>query len=286
MSRHRLDSNRQGRRSRDATSRIDGCAGFDRGDASVRRNGAGASGNLHRDNQPTRPNHSPGRVHDPARAQRWSKRGRLLSHSTSIALGKGRSSARSPVGRRSSTRRPRVELRPARRSGAPTVRQARSSTTSPALGMRSSSRPASPSTALAVWSRRRRSSQRDRSRGRRGRRNLAAPGAETTYRHRAELTSAVRRVNAVVLIATGALLVMSSTAASALPKITQPAQSRPCPSANGPAACKRPFSRSSPFNTRVPADPKLVSNSAQIVHRIVRQGPPAAISRRIRRHPE
>ena len=31
----------------------------------------------------------------------------------------------------------------ARRSGAPTVRQARSSTTSPALGMRSSSRPAS-----------------------------------------------------------------------------------------------------------------------------------------------
>ena len=105
---------------------------------------------------------------------------------------------------------------------------------------------------------------------------MAAPGAETTYRHRAELTSAVRRVNAVVLIATGALLIMSSTAASALPKITQPARSGPCPSANGPAACKRPFSRSSPFNTRVPAHPKLVSNSAQIVHRIVRQGPPAA----------
>ena len=83
-------------------------------------------------------------------------------------------------------------------------------------------------------------------------------------------------MSAVVLIATGALLIMSSTAASALPKITQPARSSPCPSASGPAACKRPFSRSSPFNTRVPAHPKLVSNSAQIVHRIVRQGPPAA----------
>ena len=49
---------------------------------------------------------------------------------------------------------------PARRSGAPTVRQARSGTTSPAMGMRSSSRPASPARALPVWSRRRQSSRK------------------------------------------------------------------------------------------------------------------------------
>ena len=89
----------------------------------------------------------------------------LISSNTGVDvfvedLGSGTIFGPFPVGRRSSTRRPRVELRPARRSGAPTVRQARSSTTSPALGMRSSSRPASPSTALAAWSRRRRSSRK------------------------------------------------------------------------------------------------------------------------------
>src|SRR5439155_12391490 len=90
-----------------------------------------------------------------------------------------------------------------------------------------------------------------------------------------ELASAARRVSATALIASGVLLILSATAASALPKTTHVAQSRPCPSANGPAACKRPFSSSSPFNTPVPAHPKLVSNSAQIVHRVVSQGPPA-----------
>ena len=116
MGRHRLDIiRRQGRRSHDATSRIDGCAGFDRGDASVRRNGAGASGNLHRTTNPhghtvppagstTLPGPNGGQNEDGF----YPTPRTPGSTSSSRTWEAGRSSARSPVGRRSSTRRPRV----------------------------------------------------------------------------------------------------------------------------------------------------------------------------------
>jgi hypothetical protein len=96
--------------------------------------------------------------------------------------------------------------------------------------------------------------------------------------------SRARGLSAAALLAAIALLVACGAGSGASDPLPTGVASGVCPKAGAdfgggkhPPACWRPYARTSPFNRRVPANPKLAPDSARVIRTLTGWGKPQAL---------